>query len=546
MLKKLLTSREALLFGAILLLLALIATRFPAFIAPSNLADVFNDTSPLILLALGQMIVILTKCIDLSVAANLALTGMVVAMINVIAPDMPIAVTLAIALALGTLMGMFNGILVWKVQIPPIVVTLGTMTIYRGIIFLLSNGKWVNAHEMSASFKAFPRAELLGIPMLSWIAILAVILFFFVMTRTTLGRAFYAVGGNPHAAVYTGIDVGRTQFWAYTISGALAGITGYLWVSRYAVAYVDIAGGFELQVVAACVIGGISISGGIGSVGGALLGALFLGVVNNALPVINISPFWQLAISGAAIIIAVVVNARANRTKGGLSSKVRSMRHEHHHTINPGSPQSPLQRKLKSWEALLFLVAVAIFIANSFASPYFLNAWNLSDATFNFTEKAMIAFAMALLIIAGEIDLSVASIIALASTAMGAAVQVGADTPTLIAVGLAVGVLAGAFNGFLVTGLGLPSIVVTIGTMSLFRGIAYIVLGDQAYRGYPASFAYFGQGYVGWVISFEFALFALLAIIYASSCTRPTLAGPSMPLATMLPVHYSRESGYKE
>lgn len=180
----------------------------------------------------------------------------------------------------------------------------------------------------------------------------------------------------------------------------------------------------------------------------------------------------------------------------------------------PDRLQSPLAGRLKSWETLLLIVALAIFLANSFASPYFLNAWNLSDATFNFTEKAMIAFAMALLIVSGEIDLSVASIIALASTAMGAAVQVGADTPTIVAIGLGVGLLAGAFNGFLVTGLGLPSIVVTIGTMSLFRGIAYIVLGDQVYKGYPESFAYFGQGYVWWVISFEFVLFAVIAVIY--------------------------------
>ncbi|WP_424988883.1 ABC transporter permease [Microbulbifer sp. S227A] len=180
----------------------------------------------------------------------------------------------------------------------------------------------------------------------------------------------------------------------------------------------------------------------------------------------------------------------------------------------PDRLQSPLQQRLKSWESLLLLVAVAIFVANSFASPYFLNAWNLSDATFNFTEKAMIAFAMALLIISGEIDLSVASIIALASTAMGAALQMGAGTPVLILVGLGTGVLCGAFNGVLVTRLGLPSIVVTIGTMSLFRGLSYIVLGDQAFRGYPTDFAFFGQGYVFWVITFELVLFAVLAVIY--------------------------------
>ena len=321
MLKRLLASREALLMGAIVVLLGLVATRFPSFITPSNLAGVFNDTSPLILLAIGQMIVILAKCIDLSVAANLALTGMVVSMINVAAPSMPIAIIIIVAISLGTIMGMFNGLLVWKLDIPPIVVTLGTMTIFRGIIFLISDGKWVNSHEMTAAFKAFPRAEFLGMSMMSWTAVLAVFIFTMVMTRTTIGRSFYAVGGNPHAATYTGINVGKSQFWAFTISGALAGLTGFLWVSRYAVAYVDIASGFELDVVAACGIGGISIAGGIGSVGGAVLGALFLGVIKNALPVINVSPFWQLAISGSAIIIAVAFNARANREKGRIILK---------------------------------------------------------------------------------------------------------------------------------------------------------------------------------------------------------------------------------
>ena len=171
-------------------------------------------------------------------------------------------------------------------------------------------------------------------------------------------------------------------------------------------------------------------------------------------------------------------------------------------------------RILRSWETLLLVVAIGIFVLNTFASPYFLNAWSLSDATFNFTEKAMIAFAMALLIISGEIDLSVASIIALTSTAMGLAVQYGAGTPELVVIGLIVGLLCGAFNAVFVTVLGLPSIVVTIGTMSLFRGISYIILGDEAFRGYPDSFAWFGQGYIYWVFTVELALFAVIAVIY--------------------------------
>ncbi|RWY89292.1 ABC transporter permease [Rhizobium leguminosarum] len=187
----------------------------------------------------------------------------------------------------------------------------------------------------------------------------------------------------------------------------------------------------------------------------------------------------------------------------------------HEKRVIPDRLGTPFRRIAASWEVLLFAVAILIFIFNSLASPYFLDAWNLSDATFNFTEKAMIAFAMALLVISGEIDLSVAAIIALASTAMGAAAQLGIGTPGLVAIGIGTGFACGIFNGVLVSVLKLPSIVVTIGTMSLFRGISYIVLGDQAYGKYPADFAYFGQGYVFWVFSFEFVLFIVLAILFA-------------------------------
>lgn len=315
---RLLRSREILLAAAILTLVALISVRFPGFVAPGNLANVFNDTAILIILALGQMTVILTRCIDLSIAANLALCGMVVAMLNAALPGIPVPALILLAIVIGMALGALNGLLVWKLDIPPIVVTLGTLTIYRGIIFVLSNGKWVNAHEMSDAFKALPRTAIAGLPVLSWIAVIVVLAMALVLRRTGFGRALYAVGGNPVAAVYAGVDVGRTRFFAFTLAGAIAGLSGYLWVARYAVAYVDIAGGFELDVIAACVIGGVSISGGIGSAAGAVLGALFLGVIKNALPVVNISPFWQLAISGSAIIIAVAVNARAESKKGRI------------------------------------------------------------------------------------------------------------------------------------------------------------------------------------------------------------------------------------
>ena len=319
--ERLLKNRESLLFVIFLVLIAVFSTRAPDFATPSNLTGIFNDTSILIMLALGQMVVILTRSIDLSMAANLALCGMCVALLIVAFPGIPVPLLLLAAAALGTALGAFNGALVWKLDIPPIVVTLGTLTIYRGMIYVIAGGSWVNAHQMTEAFKAVPRTELFGITLLSWFAVAVVAVFFVLMTRTPLGRSFYATGINPTAATYAGINVGRTRFIAFCVAGMVSGLAGYLWIARYAVAYVDVAGGFELNIIAACVIGGISIAGGIGTVAGAVLGALFLGVVNNALPVIGISPFWQMAISGTAILLAVIFNSRGERRRGRIILK---------------------------------------------------------------------------------------------------------------------------------------------------------------------------------------------------------------------------------
>lgn len=316
--KQLLKQRELLLLVIIALMVGLFASRAPGFASAGNLANIFNDTSILIIIALGQMAVILTKSIYLSVAANLAFTGMAVAMLNATYPGLPLVLLIVLAVGIGAVLGAINGILVWKLNIPAIVVTLGTLTIYRGMAFVLSGGAWVNAHQMTAPFLNTPRTVVFGLPLLGWTAILIVALIYVLLTRTFFGRALYASGGNPTAAVYTGIDVGRTRFFAFVLSGALAGLCGYLWVSRYAVAYVDVAAGFELDSVAACVIGGISTLGGIGTVAGAVLGALFLGVIKNALPVIDISPFWQMAISGSVIILAVIFNARQEKRRGRI------------------------------------------------------------------------------------------------------------------------------------------------------------------------------------------------------------------------------------
>jgi rhamnose transport system permease protein len=309
-------NRDLLLGVIIIVMLAGVGVLTPSFISPGNLVGLVNDTAILIMMVLGQMTVILTKCIDLSVAANIAFTGVVVALINAAAPDLPIPLLMLIAAGIGLVLGAFNGAMVWLVGIPSIVVTLGTLSIYRGLAFLASGGTSITGRQMSPDFIQVPRAEFLGLPAMSWFAIVIVVIFAILIRVTRTGRAFFAAGGNPTAAVYAGIDVPRTQFVAFCISGAISGFCGYLWVSRFTIAYVDIAGGFELSVIAACVIGGVSISGGIGTVSGAVLGAVFFNLIKNALPVIHVSPFWQLAISGAAILAAVIINSARERQAG--------------------------------------------------------------------------------------------------------------------------------------------------------------------------------------------------------------------------------------
>jgi rhamnose transport system permease protein len=305
----------------VVLMIGATALRSPGFASPEKLAGIFNDSSMLIILALGQMVVILTRSIDLSMASNLALSGMIVALVNAAYPEIPVPALMLLATFCGLCLGAFNGTMIWWIGIPSIVVTLGTLTIYRGFIFLIAGGKWVNADRFSEEFVQYTRYEFLGLPALSWYAIIIVIGFFILMTRTSLGRSIYAVGVNPSAALYTGINIGRTQFVAFCISGALSGFCGYLWVSRYVIGSVEVAKGYELTIVAACVIGGISIAGGVGTVAGAVLGALFLGVMSNALPVIGVSPFWQMAISGAAIILAVIINASSQQKSKRLILK---------------------------------------------------------------------------------------------------------------------------------------------------------------------------------------------------------------------------------
>jgi rhamnose transport system permease protein len=314
--------RDAKLALLTLALLVAVTLAFPGFATPRQLAGVLDDTAILLMVALGQMLVILVRGIDLSVAANLALCGMLAALFNRAFPEAGVTPVLLLTILAGGLLGAFNGLLVWKLRLPPIVVTLGTMSVYRGVIYLLSKGAWVNENEMTREFLAFTRAQFLGLTTLAWMSLLCAAGFMFALRHVRAARDFYAAGGNPEAAAYSGVDAGRVQFVAYVVCGAIAGMCGYLWVARYAVAYTDIALGFELQVIAACLIGGVAIAGGAGTALGVLLGCLFLGIIRGSLPLVGISAFWQMFINGVVIVVAVLMSARqALRPRSTLEAR---------------------------------------------------------------------------------------------------------------------------------------------------------------------------------------------------------------------------------
>ncbi|MEY8877595.1 MAG: ABC transporter permease [Leptothrix sp. (in: b-proteobacteria)] len=308
--------RESLLLAIIAAITLVVGARAPVFLTWRNALDIGNDSAILAILVMGQMLVLLTRGVDLSVASNLALTGMLCALAGKAWPGLPLPLLMGLACAVGAALGWVNGWLIMRFNLPAIVVTLGTLSVYRGAVFVASGGAWVSDQDIHPLIKGLPRETLLGLPMLIWFAAAVLLLAAYLLRWRREGRELYAFGGNPTAAVYAGIPVQQRLVMAYTLSGLLAGLAGLLWVGRYSIAFSELASGYELTVIAACVIGGVSIGGGVGTVTGALLGVLFIGVINGALPVIQVSPFWQQAIAGAVILISVVLNARADRGHG--------------------------------------------------------------------------------------------------------------------------------------------------------------------------------------------------------------------------------------
>lgn len=283
------------------------------FFTGGNISDLLTETAILAILAVGMMMVIITAGIDLSIGAIMALAGMIGTTVLKENKGISPIIIVLIAVAIGIVCGMINGTLVSRFKILPIIATLGMMNIFRGLTYLVSKGSWVLQNDMPSSFLGIATGKVFGINNLVVMALVIYAIGYVFLNYLRTGRKIYAVGNSEESAEVSGIKTKRILWLAYTIMGAIAGFAGLLYVCKFGAAQGETAVGYEMNVIAACVLGGVSISGGTGKVQGVLLGALLLGLLNNAMPLINISAFWQEAIRGLIIVLSVMSNALIQR-----------------------------------------------------------------------------------------------------------------------------------------------------------------------------------------------------------------------------------------
>jgi ribose transport system permease protein len=275
------------------------------FATLDNTLNILRQTSINLVLASGMTFVILTAGIDLSVGSMLAVAAVVGMQASL--PGHAPALALPLFILAGLAMGVLNGSMVSLLGINPFVVTLGTMTALRGAAYLLAGGTTILNNDIP-SFEWIGNGSLLAIPWLVWLAGAVVVASWFILKRTVLGLHIYAVGGNPQAARLTGIKVKRVLLFVYSISGLFAGLAGAMSASRLYGANGNWGTGYELDAIAAVVLGGTSLMGGVGSIWGTVIGALIIGVMNNGLTILGVSSFWQYVAKGAVIVLAVMLD----------------------------------------------------------------------------------------------------------------------------------------------------------------------------------------------------------------------------------------------
>ena len=309
-LRTILLRREAGIAVMIVLFCLAVGLVKPQFLTPGSLRIVLLLTPLIMIGAMGQMLVIVARHVDLSIGSMLGLTAMASGMMFRYHPEIWWPLGFVLSIGLGALLGLFNGMLVTLFRLPAIIVTLGTLSLYRGLTFILSNAKQIDRQYVPSALKSMSQTSpIFGIPWIIFIAFGVALLTYWFAMHTRIGRQVYALGSNPVAAPLRGINVTRVTLLVFALSGALSGLAGIMYASRWGFVNPSNTGaGFEFQVIAAVVIGGVSINGGVGSVAGTVLGVLLLGCVSAALPLLGIPGTTQSAIYGAVILVALLID----------------------------------------------------------------------------------------------------------------------------------------------------------------------------------------------------------------------------------------------
>jgi inositol transport system permease protein len=302
-------------FGMLFILIALIifmSILSPTFFTSDNLLNIVRQMSVVGIVAIGVTMIIITTGIDLSSGSVIALVSVVVA--SFAHPDSyPLFVPIAIGLGLGLLTGVINGTIISKGKIAPFIVTLGMMTAARGAALLFSDGRPIG--NLSDSFKLIGQGDVLGIPVPIIIFGFVGLVSYILLNKTKFGKYVYAIGGNEQAAIIAGVNIEKYKILIYGYAGLLSSIAGIILTSRIASGQPTAGMMYELDAIAAAVIGGTSLAGGIGTIGGTIIGALIIGVMNNGLDLLNVSSYWQQILKGAIITVAVLIDSRKNRKK---------------------------------------------------------------------------------------------------------------------------------------------------------------------------------------------------------------------------------------
>ncbi|HEY0792639.1 MAG TPA: ABC transporter permease [Chthoniobacterales bacterium] len=308
-LKALMRSREASLVLLIAILTAVTTALNPRFLSPQSLKDLMLNVSIIALLVLGQTVIILMRQIDLSISSTVGITAFLSGTLFINHPGIPAVAVILLAVGAGALLGAVNAALIAWGKIPALITTLGTLYIFRGANYAWVHGRQVNAVNVPGSFLAIGTETFLGVPVLTWMVLVLLVIFFMGLRQYRAGREYYAIGSNLNAAVLAGINVNRRVATGFIISGAVAGLAGALWLARFGTVDATAGEGIELGVITSTVVGGVAITGGVGTVAGAVLGALLLSVFSSTLVFLRVPSFWQQAFQGAMLLASIAVDA---------------------------------------------------------------------------------------------------------------------------------------------------------------------------------------------------------------------------------------------